>query len=255
VRQPATLKPQREWSAIVGLPLDVLVVAAYGLIIPAPMLAWPRHGCINIHASLLPRWRGAAPIVRAILAGDAETGISIMRMDEGLDTGPVISQPRLTIEARETAGSLHDKLAAVGARAIVDTLTRLERGETPAAITQNNAAATYAAKVEREEATIDWQADANAIDRSVRAFDPWPGAQTSFRGAPLKIWKTVPLRGRYGPAGSVIRVDRSGIVVACGDGALAIEELQRAAGKRMSAGAFIAGHPIEVGACFGGATD
>jgi methionyl-tRNA formyltransferase len=190
-----------------------------------------------------------------MLADDVETGISIMRMDEGLDTGPVMSQHRIAIDARETAGGLHDKLAAVGARAIVDTLTRLERGEAPAALPQNNAAATYAAKVEREEATIDWQADANAIDRSVRAFDPWPGAQTSFRGAPLKIWKTVPLRGRYGPAGSVIRVDRSGIVVACGDGALAIEELQRAAGKRMSAGAFIAGHPIEVGACFGGATD
>jgi methionyl-tRNA formyltransferase len=247
VRQPATLKPEHEWAPIVAIPLDVLVVAAYGLIVPAPMLAWPRHGCINIHASLLPRWRGAAPIARAILAGDEQTGISVMRMDEGLDTGPVISQHRLPIDARETAGSLHDKLATLGARAIVETLVRLDRDGELVCVAQDAHLATYAAKVERDEAAIDWQADASAVDRAVRAFDPWPGAQTSLSGATLKIWKAFPLRGRFGAPGSVVRVDRSGIVVACGDGALAITELQQAAGRRMTASAFLAGHALETG--------
>ena len=254
VRQPATLKPDREGVPIAALPLDVLVVAAYGLIVPAPMLSWPRHGCINIHASLLPRWRGAAPIARAILAGDRETGVSIMRMDEGLDTGPVISKHPLPIDVRDTAGSLHDKLAALGARAIVETLEKLDRGDELVPVAQDAQLATYAAKVERTEATIDWQTEATAVDRAVRAFDPWPGAQTILSGAPLKIWKAFPLRGRFGPPGSVVRVDRSGIVVACGDGALAITELQRAAGKRMSAGAFLAGHALESGARLGTAT-
>jgi methionyl-tRNA formyltransferase len=252
VRQPSVLKPEHEWRAIVALPLDVLVVAAYGLIVPAPMLAWPRHGCINIHASLLPHWRGAAPIARAILAGDKDTGISIMRMDEGLDTGPVISQHAVAIDAHETAGSLHDKLAALGARAIVDTLARLQRGEPLAVVPQDNAAASYAAKLERKEATIDWHADARAIDRAVRAFDPWPGAQTALEGAALKIWKASPVRGRLGAPGSIVQVERSGIVVACGDGALAITELQRAAGRRMSVSAFLAGHPLQAGTQLGG---
>ena len=249
--QPATLKS--EWSTIVPIPLDVLVVAAYGLIVPAPMLAWPRHGCLNIHASLLPRWRGAAPIARAILAGDEETGISIMRMDRGLDTGCIISQHRLGIEAHETAGSLHDKLAPLGAHAIVDTLASLQRGESLRCVPQVDAAASYAAKIERNEATIDWHADARAIDRAVRAFNPWPGAQVSFDGAALKIWRAMPLRGRFGSPGTVVRVDGSGIVIACGEGALAIAELQRASGKRMSASAFAAGHRFELGAPFGGA--
>jgi methionyl-tRNA formyltransferase len=251
VRQPATLNSERERAPIVAVRLDVLVVAAYGLIVPAAMLSWPLHGCINIHASLLPRWRGAAPIARAILAGDTETGISIMRMDEGLDTGPVLSQHALAVDPRETAGSLHDKLAALGARAIVETLAKLRRGETIASIAQEAHRATYASKVGREEATIDWRDDAVMLDRRVRAFDPWPGAQTTLDGVPLKVWKAFPLRGRFGPAGSVVRADHSGIVVACGDGALAVAELQRASGRRMSAEAFIAGHPLEAGARLG----
>jgi methionyl-tRNA formyltransferase len=251
VLQPATLKPEREWAPITASPLDVLVVAAYGLIVPPPMLSWPRHGCINIHASLLPRWRGAAPIARAILAGDEATGISIMRMDQGLDTGPVISQHRLAIEARETAGSLHDKLAALGGRVIVDTLSKLARGEALASVVQDGATATYASKVERDEATIVWESDAHALDRAVRAFDPWPGAQTSAGGASLKVWKALPLRGRFGTPGTVVRVDPSAIVVACGEGALAITELQRAGGKRMAAAAFLAGHSLHAGERFG----
>ena len=251
IHQPATLKHEAEWAPIVALPLDVLVVAAYGLIVPSPMLSWPRRGCLNIHASLLPRWRGAAPVARAILAGDHETGISIMRMDEGLDTGPVASKHRLAIEARESAGGLHDKLAALGARAIVETLARLDRGEELTLTPQDAGLATYAAKVTRDEATLDWRADAAALDRRVRAFDPWPGAQTTLAGAPLKIWQALPLSGCFGSPGSVARAERSGIVVACSDGALSITQLQRAGGKRMSASDFLAGHALRVGARLG----
>jgi methionyl-tRNA formyltransferase len=230
----------------------VLVVAAFGLILPKPILDWPRQGCINIHASLLPRWRGAAPIQRALLAGDAQTGISIMRMDEGLDTGPVLARHSLPVAARETAGSLHDKLAALGARSIVDTLLALERGERLDAIPQPDAGATYAAKIGRDEATIDWSASAQAIDRKIRAFDPVPGAGTSLAGERIKIWRGSPLAGRFGAPGGIVRADAAGIVVACGDGALMIVELQRAGGKRVSAAAFLAGHRLATDARFGG---
>ncbi len=247
VRQPATLKPEREWAALVAVPLDVLIVAAYGLILPPAMLSWPRYGCLNIHASLLPRWRGAAPIARAILAGDSETGVSIMRMDEGLDTGPVIARHPVAIDPRETAGSLHDKLATLGARAIVDALRALARGAPLRAIAQDASAASYAPKVERAEARVDWSADAQVIDRKVRAFDPAPGAQTNLGGTALKIWGTAPIAGRFGPPGTVVRADASGIVVACGNGALVISQLQRAGGRRMEASAFLAGHPLAIG--------
>jgi len=255
LRQPATLKPEREWAPLVATDLDVLVVAAYGLLVPAPMLSWPHHGCLNIHASLLPRWRGAAPIERALLTGDPETGISIMRMDEGLDTGPVISRHRLAIEPRETAGSLRAKLAVLGANAIVETLSRLDRGEPIQAEAQDPSAASYASKIERGEAIIDWRADAPTIDRIVRAFDPAPGAHTSLDGATLKIWKAVPLAGRFGLPGSVVRADGSDIIVACGNGALRLSELQRAGGKRMPARAFLAGHPLQVGTRLGSTDD
>ncbi|HZI84935.1 MAG TPA: methionyl-tRNA formyltransferase [Casimicrobiaceae bacterium] len=251
LRQPASLKSEPEWAPLVALPLDVLVVAAYGLIVPPAMLTWPRHGCLNIHASLLPRWRGAAPIARAILAGDRQTGVSIMRMDEGLDTGPVVARHALAIDPRETAGSLHDKLAALGARAIVDTLRRLARGEGLQAVPQDASGATYAAKLQRHEADIDWSADAQAIDRAVRAFDPAPGAQTTLERVPLKIWEAEPVAGRFGTPGSVVRADANGILVACGEGALLILKLQRAGGKRMEASAFLAGHDITVGSHLG----
>jgi methionyl-tRNA formyltransferase len=251
VRQPATLKPEREWAPIVAMKLDVLVVAAYGLLVPAPMLTWPRHGCINIHASLLPRWRGAAPVERALLAGDLETGISIMRMDEGLDTGPVISRHRLPIEPRETAGSLRAKLAVLGASAIVETLSRLDGAGPIEAEAQDPSAASYAAKIDRDEAIIDWRMDAPTIDRIVRAFDPVPGAQTSFDGATLKIWKAVSLAGRFGAPGCVVQADGSAIIVACGNGALSLSEVQRAAGKRMPVRAFLAGNPLPVGTRLG----
>jgi methionyl-tRNA formyltransferase len=253
VEQPPRLKHEPEWAPIVATPLDVLVVAAYGLIVPPAILAWPRYGGINIHASLLPRWRGAAPIERALLAGDRETGISIMRMDEGLDTGPVIARHPVPIEARETAGTLRDKLAAVGARAIVEVLGELKRAGHLVATPQTDAGASYAAKVGRDEQSLDWSADAKFLDRAVRAFDPTPGAQSSLGGTALKIWKAVPLSGRFGTPGAVVRADAAGIVVACGEGALVITELQRAGGRRMSAAAFLAGHQVDVGARFGAA--
>src|SRR5437667_7985546 len=183
VLQPSSLKSEAERAPILAIPLDVLVVVAYGLILPPSILEWPTRGCINIHASLLPSWRGAAPIQRALLAGDHETGITLMWMDRGLDTGPIIARHPLPIAARETAGTLHDKLAAVGARAIVESLSTLRRGGRLPAEAQPENGATYAAKLVPAETVIDWSASADAIDRSVRAFDPAPGAQTNLAAA------------------------------------------------------------------------
>jgi methionyl-tRNA formyltransferase len=249
--QPASLKGDA-CAPLLVQPLDVLVVAAYGLILPPPMLAWPRQGCINIHASLLPRWRGAAPIARAILAGDRATGISIVRMEEGLDSGAVLSRHAIAIDPRETSGTLHEKLARLGAQAIVEMLRALERGEAPEGQAQNAAEATYARKIERSEALIDWAAEARVVDRVVRAFDPAPGAQTSLEGATIKIWKAAPLPGRFGAPGTVVRADGSAIVVACGDGALAGAELQREGRRRMDARAFLAGRTLAEGLRLGG---
>ena len=218
VLQPSSLKSEAERIPIVAIPLDVLVVVAYGLILPRSMLEWPACGCINIHASLLPRWRGAAPIQRALLAGDRETG-----------------------------GTLHDKLAAVGARAIVEALSTLRRGGHLPAEPQPEKGATYAAKLSSAETMIDWSASADAIDRSVRAFDPAPGAQTKLAGTALKIWEASPLPGHLGAPGVIVRADAAGIVVACGQGALNVKQLQRAGGKRMPAAAFLAGHPLAIG--------
>ena len=244
--QPASLKGDL-CASIVAQPLDALVVAAYGLILPAAMLAWPRLGCLNIHASLLPRWRGAAPIARAILADDRESGISIMRMEQGLDSGPVLSRHTVSIDPRETSGSLHDKLAPLGARAIVEALRALQRGAPAKAEPQDADKATYARKIARAETVIDWTAEARMIDRAVRAFDPAPGAETRLEGVTIKIWKAVPLSGRFGAPGTVVRADGSEIVVACGDGALAITELQREGRRRMDARAFVAGRGLAAG--------
>ena len=252
--QPRVLKTGEEAARMTAIGLDILVVAAYGLILPQPLLDWPTHGCINIHASLLPRWRGAAPIQRALLAGDEETGISIMRMDSGLDTGPVISQCRVPIAARETAGTLHDKLAAVGAREIVAALGSLARDGRLDARPQVEESATYAAKIGREESLIDWSASAQAIDRTVRAFNPTPGAETRLEGTVLKIWDAEPARGRFGAPGSILRADATGILVACGEGGLLVRELQAAGGRRMSASAFVAGHRLSGNASLGKAS-
>ena len=230
--------------------LDVLVVAAYGLILPQAMLDWPRSGAINIHASLLPRWRGAAPIQHALLAGDKETGISIMQMDAGLDTGPVIARAIVPIAPRDTAGALTVRLAAAGAAAIVQSLATLAASGSLALQPQEAAAATYAGKIARAQAAIRWNDDAATIDRVVRAFNPTPGAFATLSGATIKIWTAEPTSGSFGNAGTIVSADANGLLVACARGALLVRELQRAGGKRLPAAAFLAGHPIVPGAAF-----
>jgi len=244
VLQPARLKDEGECTALTAHDLDVLVVAAYGLILPARILDWPRHGCINIHASLLPRWRGAAPIQRALLAGDTRTGVSIMQMDAGLDTGPVIMERVVAIGPRENAATLHDKLAVAGSAAIVAALARLRADGRLDARAQTAEGASYAAKIDRKEALIDWSGSAVALDRQIRAFNPAPGAQTMLAGEVLKIWDAEPVVGRFGAPGTIVRADAGCIIVACGDGALVVRELQRAGARRLQVGAFVAGHPL-----------
>jgi len=252
VLQPPTLRSDEARREALAIPIDALVVAAYGLILPPEVLAWPRHGCVNIHASLLPRWRGAAPIQRAILAGDRETGVTLMQMDEGLDTGPMIDVVRVGIGPRDTAGGVEGALAAAGAAALVAMLGRLARDGRVDATAQPGEGVTYAAKIERGEAELDWHDDAAVVDRKVRAFDPAPGAVTAIGGKPLKVWRVEPSSSSAGgaPAGSVLAAGRDGIVVACGKGLVRITELQPAGRRRMGAGDFLAGHPLERGARF-----
>jgi methionyl-tRNA formyltransferase len=244
VVQPRALKDEAARNEVIAHPLEVLVVAAYGLLLPPTVLEWPRYGCLNIHPSLLPRWRGAAPIERALLEGDVQTGVSIMRVDAGLDTGPVVASDVVSIAPRETAGTLHDKLAAAGAKAIVEALRMLQSDGRLATVPQGDEGSSYAAKIERSEALIDWRQSAAAIDRRIRALNPVPGAQTTLAGGPLKIWVAEPAAGRFGDPGSVVRADVGGIVVACGDGALVVRELQRSGGKRLTPSAFLAGHSL-----------
>jgi len=250
--QPASLAAEDARAALRAIPLDVLVVAAYGLILPPAILAWPRHGCLNIHASLLPRWRGAAPIQRALLAGDTDTGVTIMQMDAGLDTGPILEMARIPITPRETAGSLHDRLAIAGARALVSVLERLARDGTLAGTPQPAEGVTYAAKIARADTAIDWRTGARTIDRQVRAFSPAPGAFTACAGKPLKVWAAEPVAAASGAGapGELLAADANGLVIACGEGALRIGELQPAGARRMTAGAFLAGRRLAVGGRF-----
>lgn len=246
VMQPQTLTDSATLAALAGLEADAMIVAAYGLILPRAVLVLPKCGCLNIHASLLPRWRGAAPIQRALLAGDAQTGISIMQMDEGLDTGPVLLREPVSITSEDTAQTLHDRLARVGARAIVDALAR-----PPQAEPQQPGLATYAAKIDKREARIDWHESATALERKVRAFNPAPGVSTNFGGAALKIWKASVEPGFTRVPQTVLNVTRDAFTVACGDGALKITEVQRAGGKRVSAAAFLQGASVTPGERFG----
>lgn len=250
--QPPTLRTDSACAAIVATPLDVLVVVAYGLLLPRAVLSWPRFGCINVHASLLPRWRGAAPIQRALLAGDAETGITIMQMDAGLDTGPVLQSVRIPIAPRASSGTLHDELAATGAQSIVGVLTSIARGELPQAIPQATEGATYASKIETADTVIDWCADAQAIDRQVRALHPAPGAIAAIDGRVVKIRAASPVDSTADSAspGTIIDASSHGLVVACGKGALALLEVQPAGGRAMSGRAFVAGRRIAAGARF-----
>lgn len=248
VEQPLTLKDATAQQVVADVGADVMVVAAYGLILPQAVLTMPRLGCLNIHASLLPRWRGAAPIQRALLAGDRETGITIMQMDVGLDTGDMLLEEILPIAADDTAQTLHDKLAALGARAIVAALDRLQQG-TLSPRPQDNALAIYAAKLTKEEGKIDWKQSAEQLSRSVRAYNPFPVAQAGFKGEVWRIWQAKHAEGQ-GEPGEILRADKEGILVACGSGALLLTEIQKAGGKRMPAANFLAGNPVLVGERF-----
>ncbi len=248
--QPTTLGSREALGLLRAARGRVMVVAAYGLILPPPMLDLFPLGCINIHASLLPRWRGAAPIQRAIVAGDRETGISIMRMDAGLDTGPVYLTHAVPIEPEDTAGSLHDRLAALGGRCIVEALAALEAGQMRA-VPQAREGVTYAYKIEKIEALVDWSRPAAQIERQVRAFNPLPTASTRLRGQTLRIWRARAVGQESSVPGRVIDVTDSGILVGCGSGVLLIEELQRPGSKRLSAADFLRGVPVSSGDLLG----
>lgn len=244
VLQPVSLKKGEEAeqalnalkTAVHGQPLDVLIVAAYGLILPQTVLDAPRLGCLNIHGSLLPRWRGAAPIQRCIEAGDTETGVCIMQMEAGLDTGPVRLRRALPIELTDTASTLHDKLAVLGGDLLVEALDALQ-AETLPLVPQPAVGVTYAEKITKAEGAIDWTRSAVELQRTLRAFDPFPGANTLFNGEPVKCFdpETVALAGLMGKPGDVLSVDSNGIEIQCGQGVLRIRTLQKAGGKRQPA--------------------
>ena len=244
VEQPESLKSQAARDTLAAYRPDLMVVVAYGLILPRKVLALPRLGCWNVHASLLPRWRGAAPIQRAILAGDAESGVDLMQMEAGLDTGPVLLERRTPIDRADTGGSLHDRLSALGADVLADGLRRAVAGETLAPTPQPEAGVTYAHKLDKAEAKLDFQRDALALERQVRAFDPWPVAEGEIAGEPLRIWAAEAIARDHAAApGSVLSAGRDGIEIACGSGALRVTALQRAGGKRIGATDYLNARP------------
>ncbi|WP_144328875.1 methionyl-tRNA formyltransferase [Tepidimonas charontis] len=262
LQQPRGLRLDGRWAedaavaqaALQAARPDVLVVAAYGLLLPRWVLELPRLGCLNIHASLLPRWRGAAPIQRAIEAGDACTGITLMQMDEGLDTGDIVAAEALRIGAQETAGALHDRLAALGAQMVVRTLCAAAQGQAWSRQPQPAEGATYAHKIDKAEAIIDWTQPAAVLARRVRAFDPVPGTVTTLEAAPLKVWAAY-AEAETGAAeagpGTVLTADERGIRVQTGDGVLVLTEVQRAGGRRLPVAAFLRGMALTPGTRLG----
>jgi methionyl-tRNA formyltransferase len=244
VEQPETLKSPELQSRLKALDLDLLIVVAYGLILPRKVLTIPRLGCWNVHASLLPRWRGAAPIQRAILAGDRETGVCVMQMEAGLDTGPVLLRRELPIAADDTGGSLHDKLAALGATTLRKALQSLLDGQTLSPQPQSDDGVTYAHKLDKAEARIDWNESAIAIERKVRAFDPWPIAEADVGNDHLRVWSALATPGRTEKTpGSIIAANKNGIDIATGDGVLRICEVQRAGGRRLAVSDYLNARP------------
>jgi methionyl-tRNA formyltransferase len=243
VRTPVRLRSDLQaQTAFAALGLDAAIVAAYGLILPQAMLDTPRLGCLNIHASLLPRWRGAAPIQAAIRAGDEETGITIMQMEAGLDTGPMLLRQAVPVTGQTTTAMLHDTLAAIGASLILEALAN-----PPAPVPQPAQGATYAPKLSREDGRIDWTEPAAAIDRQVRAFDPWPGTFTTLGGTPLKVLAVAPAQGA-GPPGTVLD---GTLTVACGTGALRLARVQLPGRGALDSAAFLRGHPVAAGTLLG----
>ncbi|WP_336357405.1 methionyl-tRNA formyltransferase [Stenotrophomonas muris] len=250
VYQPESLKDEAAQRQLRDLQPDLMVVVAYGLILPRAVLAIPTHGCWNVHASLLPRWRGAAPIQRAIQAGDAKTGVCLMQMEAGLDTGPVLLHQELPIAATDTGGQLHDKLAELGAQVLSDGLGLLRAGIKPIARPQPEQGVTYAHKLDKAEARLDWAQDADALARTVRAFNPWPIAEATLAGERVRIHGAVALDLAHGQApGAVLAASRDGIDIACGQGALRLRTLQREGGKAITAADYLnARRDLHVGA-------
>lgn len=250
VYQPESLKDEAARQQLRDLQPDLMVVVAYGLILPKAVLAIPTHGCWNVHASLLPRWRGAAPIQRAIQAGDAKTGVCLMQMEAGLDTGPVLLHQELPIAGTDTGGQLHDKLAELGAQVLSDGLGLLRAGIKPIARPQPEQGVTYAHKLDKAEARLDWALDAGALARTVRAFNPWPIAEATLAGERVRIHGAVALDEAHGQApGTVLAASRDGIDIACGQGALRLRVLQREGGKAITAADYLnARRDLRVGA-------
>jgi methionyl-tRNA formyltransferase len=238
IEQPTSLKTTEAAATLAGYRADVMIVAAYGLILPNAILTIPPQGCLNIHASLLPRWRGAAPIQRAILAGDTQTGVTIMQMDEGLDTGAMLLRKSLPIEPQMNAGQLHDRLAELGAAALLEALQQLPSLPRES---QDNSQASYAAKLDKTEANIDWANSAAHLDRQIRAFNPWPIAQTKLADQTIRIWQAEPVSAD-GPAGQILQADKTGITVGCGAGAIRLLRCQLPGGKPLSSVEILNGH-------------
>ncbi len=240
VLQPETLKKQVSRDALRALEPDLMIVVAYGLILPQRILDIPKYGCWNVHASMLPRWRGAAPIQRAIEAGDTETGVCVMQMEKGLDTGPVLLSQSLTIGEHDTGGQLHDKLSELGAQVLSDGLGLLRAGIVPVAQPQPEDGATYAHKLDKHEAKLDWSQPATTLANKVRAFNPWPVAEAELAGERVRIHGAVALAVVHGKTpGTVLAAGREGIDIACGDGALRIRALQREGGKTITAADYL----------------
>jgi methionyl-tRNA formyltransferase len=244
VEQPESFKAEADRARLAAYAPDLMVVVAYGLILPRKVLAIPRLGCWNVHASLLPRWRGAAPIQRAILAGDAESGVGLMQMEAGLDTGPVLIERRTAITRDETGGTLHDRLSALGADALAEGLRRVMAGETLASRAQPGEGIEYAHKLDKAEARLDFTQAAEALERKVRAFDPWPVAEGEIAGERLRVWAATAIEGQPGALpGTVLAATRQGIDIACGEGALRLTAVQRAGGRRIGAADYLNARP------------
>lgn len=248
VIEPLTLKDDTLLAQIRALAPDIVIVVAYGLLLPEAFLSIPTKACVNVHTSLLPRWRGAAPIQRALLAGDQMTGVSIMKMAAGLDTGPVYRMLPLPIADNETTGTLTEKLLQLSIEGLCEILRDFDEGRALTPVPQDNAQAIYAAKIDKQETWIDWSSSADDIDRKIRAFNPAPGARTMWGAESFKIWEAVPINTVFSEKpGKIVRVDDDGIIVCCGEGGLILKTIQRAGGKRMSIKDFLRGSAVQIG--------